>query len=128
MKTKKYIIFISILLILIVLAIPLKGYCSDIDGIITGMKDSGKATPGNKITEGINTIFSLIRYVGSGLSIIIVMCLGIKYMASSIEEKAEIKKRAIPVVIGCALLFATVNILNLIASVVDGVAGSGGTP
>jgi len=75
----------------------------------------------NKITDGLNTILSLVRFVGSGISIIVVLLLGIKYMISSIEDKVEIKKRAIPIVVGCIILFATTNIVVIIADIVGSI-------
>ncbi len=44
-----------------------------------------------------------------------VTMLGIKYMLASSNEKADIKKQAIPIVIGCTLLFAAVNVVAIIA-------------
>lgn len=122
---KKKIIFITLILLIIAL-IPMQTYCADpdsnIDLIIDGLKDVKKGdTSPNSITGGINTIFSLIRYVGTGLSVITVMVLGIRYMSSSIEEKAEIKKKTVPIVIGCVLLFATVNIMGIIIDIVNSI-------
>lgn len=122
---KKKMIFITLILLLILL-IPIQGHCAgtdpNIETIIDGLKDVKNGdTSSNSITQGINTIFSLIRYVGTGLSVITVMLLGIRYMSSSIEEKAEIKKKAVPIVIGCALLFATVNIMGIIIDVVNSI-------
>ena len=44
-----------------------------------------------------------------------------KYMISSIEDKVEIKKRAIPIVVGCIILFATTNIVVIIADIVGSI-------
>ena len=120
MKNRMIIItIIIIILFLVSIFIPIKGYC--IDGIISDMSGASDLTSGNKITEGLNSILSLVRFVGSGISIIVVLMLGIKYMIASIEEKVEIKKRAIPIVIGCIILFATTNIVVMISEIVKDV-------
>ena len=114
-------IFSLILILLFILSIllPVKSYCT-MSQLITGMQDASNISSqgSNKITDGLNTILSLVRFVGSGISIIVVLMLGIKYMISSIEDKVEIKKRAIPIVVGCIILFATTNIVVIIADIV----------
>lgn len=110
-KIKNFSIILLILIILFVI-IPIKGYC--VEDIISGMSGATTLVDGKSVTTGLNTILSLVRFVGSGISIIVVLMLGIKYMIASIDEKVEIKKRAIPIVIGCVILFATTNILVII--------------
>ena len=112
MKNKKKIFFTITILIIAILLIPIKGYC--IDQIISGMSGSSDLVDGGNITTQLNSILSLVRFVGSGISIIVVLMLGIKYMIASVDEKAEIKKRAIPIVIGCVIIFATTNIVVII--------------
>lgn len=121
MKSKiKIFSLIIITLIILSMLLPTKTYCSIMDNLIDGMKNSSDISTqsNNSVTDGLNTVFSLVRYVGSGISIIVVLSLGIKYMVASIEEKVEIKKRAMPIVIGCIILFATTNILVLISDMV----------
>lgn len=117
---KKIILTIFISLILVLIMIP-NTYCSShINDMITGMDgvQDGDTSP-NSITIGINTIFSLIRYVGTGLSLLVVMILGIRYMTASVEEKADIKKKAVPIFVGCVLIFATTNIMAIVIDVVS---------
>ena len=124
MKKKVMVCILLLIIIIIVNAIfPLKAFClDDIENIIKGMEDTKKGdTSSSKITQSINTIFSLIRYVGTGICIIVVMMLAIKYMVASVADKAEIKKQAVPVVIGCVLIFATFNIVSFVLSIVDSV-------
>ena len=127
MKRNKRIFLITIvILVLLFILNPTKGYC--INAIISGTDEASDLTDSNDITIGFNTILSLVRFVGSGLSIIVMMSLGIKYMIASVEEKADIKKRAIPIVIGCILIFATTNIVVIISDIVSEFTGPGTTP
>ena len=116
-KLKVCLVIITLMIILILLT-PIKSFC--IEAIITGMQDASTidGSSSNNITISINKIFSLIRYVGSGISIIVVLMLGIKYMISSVEDKADIKKKAIPIVVGCFIIFATTNIIVIISDIV----------
>lgn len=122
MKIKKIIIvLILILSILFVFQTKVHGSVSDdLEKIKTGMKDvtEGDASS-TEIIDTMDMVFYLIRYVGSGVSIIVVLGLGMKYMTSSIEDKAEIKKRAVPIVIGCVILFGTSNLISILMGLFD---------
>lgn len=67
-----------------------------------------------KITETGNDILKVIRVVGTIIAVGMVLVLGIKYMMGSAEEKAANKKSMLPYLIGAALLFFAVNIVEAI--------------
>lgn len=66
------------------------------------------------IIGGINMIIGLMQIAGTGVALIMISVLGIKYILASVEEKAEIKKTALPVVIGAVLLFGAVNLIAIL--------------
>ena len=114
-KQIKNLLFI--IMILMIISIPIESYC--VGSLVNNMSGASDLdTSDNSITRGLNIALSLVRYVGSGVSVIVVLLLGIKYMISSIEDKVEIKKRAVPIVIGCIILFATTNLLVIINNIV----------
>lgn len=41
-------------------------------------------------------------------------------MLASSSEKADIKKQAVPIVVGCVILFAAVNLVAIVASIGSG--------
>ena len=65
-------------------------------------------------------IVAIVSTVGSIISVIVLVVLGIKYMMGSAEEKAEYKKTLLPYIIGAALVFAA----STVASVVFNFASS----
>lgn len=71
--------------------------------------------------EGLDSmtekILGIINIVGTILSVVILMIIGIKYMLGSIEEKAEYKKTMMSYVIGAILLFAVPTIANVIYNI-----------
>lgn len=73
------------------------------------------------ITNIVNPIIAVLRYGGIGISIIVLMILGIKYMVGSVSEKAEYKKTMIVYIIGVALLVSTTQLLAIIIEIVNGV-------
>lgn len=82
------------------------------------------------IANSINNIIGLIQLTGTGISVIVVTMLGIKYLLASPSEKADVKKQIIPILIGCVLLFGAVNLVAIIAdfSLVLDTNTTGGTP
>lgn len=106
----------------------LPGESSFTKSLISGMekatKDTSKSvTASSRIMYLMARVFTLIQFIGTGISLIVVSKLGISYMISSIEEKAEIKKRAVPIVWGSFLIAATVNILKFVQVLVTSSLG-----
>lgn len=59
-------------------------------------------------------IMSAITTVGVVISVVTTMYLGIKYMVSSVEQRAEYKKTMIPILVGMVMLFCTSTIVSII--------------
>jgi hypothetical protein len=91
-------------------------YATDIENLISSMNGtSDMATDGNGIRNTINNVIGLIQFAGTGISVIVVTMLGIKYILASPSEKADVKKQIAPILIGCVLLFGAVNLVAIIA-------------
>lgn len=59
------------------------------------------------------TIFSVL---GSIISVVVLIAIGLKYMMGSVEEKAEYKKSFMPYIIGATFVFAASSIAGIIYS------------
>ena len=76
------------------------------------------------ISEAVNLgnkIITVVSTIGSVLSVIVLIVIGIKYMLGSVEEKAEYKKTLIPYVVGCIIVFAASSIAQLIFNILTAV-------
>ena len=60
-----------------------------------------------------NGLLQILSIIGSGLAIVFLIALGIKYMLGSVEEKAEYKKTMLPYVIGAIFVFCASAIAGL---------------
>lgn len=69
----------------------------------------GEVKPVIKIGE---KIIGIIYVVGNIVSVGSIIVIGIRYIFSSVEEKAEYKERLFPYFIGACILFAATNIVN----------------
>ena len=104
---KKFVkIFIFMMLIIICLFNCTYGFeLNQLDG--TG----GKTVAIENAGKGILSIVSII---GSAISIIAIIALGIKYMLGSIEEKAQYKKTLLPYFIGAIFVFGATTVSGII--------------
>ena len=67
-----------------------------------------------------NQIVTIISTIGSIVSVIVLVVLGIKYMMGSAEEKAEYKKTLLPYIIGSCLVFESSAITIIIFGFTQG--------
>lgn len=117
---KKIVLMLLLVLIISLFIGTMNVYATDegIDGIINGMANASKLTEANAgtgIAKTINDVIGLLQLAGTGISVIVVTMLGIKYLIASPSEKADTKKMIMPILIGCILLFGAVNLVALVA-------------
>lgn len=86
---------------------------SAMDGLKNPAPNSASS---QKIGPIINTVIGFIQITGTGISVIMVTVLGIKYMLASPGDKADVKKQIAPLLIGAVILFASANIIQIIAN------------
>ena len=61
----------------------------------------------------LNAIIAVVQVIAIGVATIMLIFLGIKYMTSSVSEKAEIKKHAVVYVVGAVIAFGASGILQI---------------
>ena len=108
----KAIFILLIVLMLISIGVP-------VFAAVTGVSDPSTLTGENvsgteKITGIGNQIITILTIVGTVVSVVVLIVLGIKYMMGSAEEKAEYKKTMIPYLVGAILIFAASTIANVV--------------
>ena len=81
-------------------------------------KEATTPDMGSGIAAFGGQIIYIIQYVGYTVAVITLLGIGIKYMMSAPNEKADLKARLVPYVIGCLLLFGGVSIMSLIYDIV----------
>lgn len=125
MKTNK---IIKILLALLVFCLIFIFLQSEVfaEGASTGsaidamsnMKETklDEADGTGKLGPIINAAIGLIQIAGTGISMVMVSVLGIKYMLAAPNDKADVKKQILPLVIGAIILFSAVNLVSIFAT------------
>lgn len=113
MNKKILISFFCIILASLIFVVPV---FADPPG--AGTMKSALSNPwgGNDaIRSSGNTILGIIQLVGNAFAIGTMMMIGIKYMLAAPEEKASLKQRIFPYMIGAILIFGAVNVLKIVA-------------
>lgn len=104
---KIYKIFVIMYIVLIVIAF--------LTNASVAMTINDLDAPASYIFWGTgNNIVQVLTTIGSIVSVIVLVLIGIKYMLGSVEEKAEYKKSMLPYVIGSLCVFGASGIAKLI--------------
>lgn len=124
MKKKTFKIITTILIVLYIITFATAGYCEDIDPTqVIETVNSKKGTGVKELYSIGNTILGIIQYIAIGVAVVATLILGIKYMYSAPEEKAEIKKKLIPYIIGAVMIFGAVQLVKLVETFAGDLAG-----
>lgn len=99
---------IIMLVVLIVGALAMPALAVD----VKDFKGDTKNTKG--ITNLMNNVIGIVQVVGTGISVVMLLVLAIKYLIAAPSEKADIKKGALMYVVAAVILFAAVNIIAVI--------------
>lgn len=115
---KKSVKIINALAIVLVLTLVL----SNIAMAVNPATITGDTTGTTKITNVGKQIVGVVQVVGSVISVLMIVVLGIKYMLGSAEEKSEYKKTMVPYLIGAVLIFAASNLAGMVYSFAESVS------
>lgn len=129
---KKSYKIISCLLILIMILFLLPTFCNADGGALSGIVTSGDdfvnagkaqnavGLPSSQnIRDTSNLIYNTLLGVGIIIALIWGLVIGIKFVTGSIEEKAQVKEKLIPYVIGCVVIFGAFGIWKLVLTVLQ---------
>lgn len=123
MKIKKIILMLLIFILCVCVVNVTATAGTDVSSLFGGeLQNIGQGETGdNGITNAIDSIIGLIQIAGTGVALIAVSLLGIKYMLASGEEKAEIKKYMVGAVVGGILVFGGTKIAQILADFSTGI-------
>ena len=97
---------------------------ADMDGIIwradsfLSMGDSSKISTENMQSMS-NTIYSTLLIIGTIVAFIVGAILGIKFITSGLEGKAEVKQMLIPYIVGLVVLFGAFTIWKVVLNILQ---------
>lgn len=98
-----------------------------IDEVIGEANNFISMADGNKISASnlkiaSNTLYNILLGIGVFLAVAVGMYLAIKFMMSSVEEKAQVKEALVPYIAGCVVIFGAFIIWKLAITLLSGIA------
>lgn len=85
-------------------------------------KNQGGKIDSTNLKSASNTIYNILLGIGVFLTVAVGMYLAIKFMISSVEEKAQVKESLIPYIAGCVIIFGAFTIWKLAITLLSGIA------
>ncbi len=113
---KMLILFLCITFCVVLCATSVMGA-----GINTSLYDPNGGTVDPGISKIGNAIIGVLQVVGTIFAIAMLLFLGIRLMLASPSERADIKSRAVPYIVGAVMLFSIVNLLSIVYKIMQGI-------
>ena len=110
MKIKKIIVFFIILILITSVSVISNASYSYLDKF----SSDTSSIAFDKTTTTLGKSLQIIQIIAMAVAIIMLMVIAIKYMFSSVSERAEMKKYAVVYVIGALIMFGASGILEII--------------
>ena len=123
MKTKKFFKILIAILIAISLFTVLHQTVSAFgitDKTIDNLKKQGdQSTAKSTLTNFLSAAVRMFRVIGTGIALIMLIVLAIRFIMASPEGRAEIKKSSTVYILGAIIIFSASVILSIVQSFVD---------
>ena len=118
-KIRSNLLVIIILFVIMILSNIFISQVLAEDDIISGLGGlneykAGSSGTSSSFTSKVNNVVGVFRLVGSIVSVMALVALGIKYMFGSVEERAEYKETMKPYIIGAVLVFGISNVTSIL--------------
>lgn len=120
-KVKRVLCIILLTIILIMLiqnnvnaAVKVDNIMSTINGMAGNTAAGGSEGAVTSVTNIAGAVVTITRIIAAGIAIIMITVLAMKYMTAAPSEKADVKKHAIPYVVGAIIMFSVTGILGII--------------
>lgn len=122
-KISKFLIISFIIIILIIYPNQVKAI--SLDNIMGGADDflelgeSNNTIDKNMLGSTSDIIYNVLLGISMVTAVIIGIILGIKYMTSASEDKAEIKQSLVPYVVACVIIFGAFTIWKFVINIIN---------
>lgn len=114
--TKKKIITIIMIITVLLMINPIVKATIDVSRYEPTDINTAELQP---VTNIAGIIVNALAVIGTVVTMIMLVVIGIKYMMGSVEEKAEYKKTMIPYIIGAFMIFGITAFLKIIVEMVN---------
>ena len=120
------------IIIVLILCLLLTNVCSNISFAYdwsAKLDETSKAKGSDNVIKPVTglagTVVTVVRVICTGVAVIMLIVLGIKYMVSAPSDRASIMKHAWVYLVGALIMFASSAIISLIAGFASSIGSNG---
>lgn len=117
MKKSLKIFAVVLMAMLVVFSVSTFSYADSAKDVVTGINSNMTGIDSNGMKSIAGRVLGLLQIVSAILAVILIAYLGFKMVLGSANEKADVQKQFIPLIIGVTIVFAATSIANLLLGI-----------
>lgn len=117
MKKSLKIFAVVLMAILVVFSVSTFSYADSAKDVVTGINANMTGIDSSGMKSIAGRVLGLLQIVSAILAVILIAYLGFKMVLGSANEKADVQKQFIPLIIGVTIVFAATSIANLLLGI-----------
>ena len=114
MKKSLKIFAVVLMAMLVVFSVSTFSYADSAKDVVTGINANMTGIDSSGMKSIAGRVLGLLQIVSAILAVILIAYLGFKMVLGSANEKADVQKQFIPLIIGVTIVFAATSIANLL--------------
>ena len=119
MKKSLKIFAVVLMAMLVVFSVSTFSYADSAKDVVTGINANMTGIDSNGMKSIAGRVLGLLQIVSAILAVILIAYLGFKMVLGSANEKADVQKQFIPLIIGVTIVFAATSIANLLLGIMS---------
>ena len=117
MKKSLKIFAVVLMAMLVVFSVSTFSYADSAKDVVTGINANMTGINSSGMKSIAGRVLGLLQIVSAILAVILIAYLGFKMALGSANEKADVQKQFIPLIIGVTIVFAATSIANLLLGI-----------
>ena len=114
MKKSLKIFAVVLMAMLVVFSVSTFSYADSAKDVVTGINANMTGIDSSGMKSIAGRVLGLLQIVSAILAVILIAYLGFKMVLGSANEKADVQKQFIPLIIGVTIVFAATSCANLL--------------
>lgn len=119
MKKSLKIFAVVLMAMLVVFSVSTFSYADSAKDVVTGINANMTGIDSNGMKSIAGRVLGLLQIVSAILAVVLIAYLGFKMVLGSANEKADVQKQFIPLIIGVTIVFAATSIANLLLGIMS---------
>lgn len=117
MKKSLKIFAVVLMAMLVVFSVSTFSYADSAKDVVTGINANMTGIDSSGMKSIAGRVLGLLQIVSAILAVILIAYLGFKMVLGSANEKSDVQKQFIPLIIGVTIVFAATSIANLLLGI-----------